>query len=85
MLVASVLNMAKDYNIDTSALISVLQEPAAQESVEPAKQLSESVESAAKIHMAVQGKLAQQLHDFVMAAVGRAGGRYVFSQICCQA
>ena len=90
----SIADVAEDYQIDVSSLIKLLQE-----SVEPAKQLSESVEPP-KIPkqpptpppkelqlstLAAWKKDFQQLQDdrMMAAAVGR--GRYVFSQICCQA
>ena len=87
MLVA-VQNAATSYKIDVSLLMNVLKEdPAAKKSVEPAKQLSESVQPPAKKHRAEPHtsirSLAQQLYDRIQAAVERCKnmGRYVFSEI----
>ena len=91
-MLAIVSDVAKDCNIDSSELMKVMHSEyaymlpsgsqmliLAQESVEPAKQLSESVEPAAKIPKVSQlSPVAQQILGAVMAAVGKAGGRYVF-------
>ena len=85
---AIVSDVAKDCNIDSSELMKVMHSeyaymlPSGNQMLilaESVKQLSESVEPAAKIPKVSQlSPVAQQILGAVMAAVGKAGGRYVF-------
>ena len=86
-MLAIVSDVAKDCNIDSSELMKVMHSeyaymlPSGSQMLilAQAKQLSESVEPAAKIPKVSQlSPVAQQILGAVMAAVGKAGGRYVF-------